>query len=183
MSLLAGLVGQPTPTVGPRRGPTVVACLGLLATALLLAGCGTGGKVAEPSPPATGSAPAPGGDPTGPVAGTGQPGGSGDPSLPGANPVTPQPVEQPRPLPWSSAVPVGDGTSLAVSFALGPPTCSLLGGVRVEESAAAVTVTLTVGQRPGADCSGPQPAIAFPAVTTVHLAAALAGRRVVDGAR
>jgi hypothetical protein len=177
-----------TPTVGPRCGPTVVARCGLLAGLLLLAGCGSGGAVAQPPPPDTAPAPTtpppgPAAAPTAPVAGTGAPTGTGTRDLPGPNAVVPEPVVQPRSLPWSGAAPVGDGTSLALTFGLGPPPCSVLGGVRLQESSAQVTVTLTVGRRPGADCSGPQPALAFPAVTTVHLSAPLGGRPVVDGAR
>jgi hypothetical protein len=160
-----------------------VARVGTLAALLLLAGCGSGGPVAQPPPPATGPAPTgTGSAPTAPVTGSGTPGGGG-PALPGPNPLTPQPVVQPRSLPWSGVSPLGDGRSLAVTFGLGPPPCAVLGGVRVEESATQVTITLTVGRQPGADCSGPQPAIAMEAVTTVRLAAPLAGRPVVDGAR
>ena len=59
----------------------------------------------------------------------------------------------------------------------------MLGRVDLKETADAVTVTLWVGRRPGADCSGPQAGLGFPIVTAVDLHAPLAHRAVHDGAR
>ena len=182
------MTSRPNPVAGPRRGPATgarpAASLAGLLGLVLLTGCGAAGETAAPPPPATGLPSPHSGAPTDPVTGGGQSGGSGDPALPGDNPVTPQPVRSGRPLAWSTALPTGDGTALEVRFGLGPPPCSVLGAVRTAESADhGDGDTLSVGQQPGADCSGPQPAIAFPAVTTVRLAAPLAGRTVVDGAR
>jgi hypothetical protein len=97
--------------------------------------------------------------------------------------VTPNPsAVDLAPARWNRVQPAADGRSLTVYFTLGPPPCSVLGRVDTKDAADKVTVTLQVGRLPGADCSGPQPMIAFPQSVVVKLSSPLGNRTVVDGA-
>ena len=100
------------------------------------------------------------------------------------NEVTPEAAVDLHREPWTRVDPIARGRRLRVyaTFTGGPP-CAVLGRVDVKETADAVTVTLWVGKRPGADCSGPQAGLGFPIVTTVDLKTPLGRRQVRDGAR
>jgi hypothetical protein len=103
--------------------------------------------------------------------------------IPQPSEVSPDPsVVDLAPERWHRVRPAPDGRSLTVFFALGPRPCSVLGRVDTEESADVVKVTLQVGKLPDADCSGPQPMIAFRQAVTVQLSSPLGNRTVVDGA-
>ena len=100
------------------------------------------------------------------------------------NEVIPEAAVDLRKVPWTRVEPAAGGHRLRVFATLtGGPPCSVLGRVDLKETADAVTVTLWVGRRPGADCSGPQAGLGFPIVTAVDLHAPLAHRAVHDGAR
>ena len=87
-----------------------------------------------------------------------------------------------RPVKWTKYE-AGPGPQLQVHYTVGGlPQCNLLGRVDVAETATAVTVTVQVGQAPGADCGGIQPMIAVSYVTTVTLLQPLGTRTVTDGA-
>ncbi|NUR57161.1 MAG: hypothetical protein HOV87_00380 [Catenulispora sp.] len=87
-----------------------------------------------------------------------------------------------RPIKWTKYE-AGPGAQLQVHYTVGGLSqCNLLGRVDVVETATAVTVTVQVGQAPGADCGGVQPNIAASYVTTVTLRQPLGTRTVADGA-
>ncbi|GAA3436723.1 hypothetical protein [Kutzneria kofuensis] len=141
------------------------AALGLL---LLLAGCGAANtgvgngasQVTSTSlPPPTGAAPI------------------------GPNRATPDPtVVELRKTRFDRAA-AGTGNELVVQYtAGGRADCSKLGRVDVVEADDAVTVTVLLGQVPGADCGGEQPMIAATFETTVTLKAPLGSRQIRDGA-
>jgi hypothetical protein len=160
---------------GRRRGLLVAHVISATLGVILMAGCGSDGEpepvVPRPAPPNVG-APAPH------TSESGAPG-----QLPTSGEVTPDPrVVELVPKRWNRVEPAPDGRSLTVDFTVGMPPCSVLGRVDKTETADTVTVTLQVGQLPGADCSGPQPLIASPQTVVVALDSPLAGRRVVDGA-
>jgi hypothetical protein len=98
------------------------------------------------------------------------------------NEVTPEAAVDLRKVPWTRVEPGADALRVYATLTGGPP-CAVLGRVDVKETADSVTVTLWVGKRPGADCSGPQAGLGFPMVTTVDLKAPLGQRKVRDGAR
>jgi hypothetical protein len=98
------------------------------------------------------------------------------------NEVAPEPAVDLRKVPWTRTEPTAHGLRVYATLTGGAP-CAVLGRVDVKETAHAVTVTLWVGKRPGADCSGPQTGVGFPIVTTVDLKAPLGKRAVHDGAR
>lgn len=99
------------------------------------------------------------------------------------NQVTPERAVDLHPEPWTSVDSSPDSRRLRIHATLGGPPCSVLGRVDVRETDEAVTVTLWVGRRPDADCSGPQRAIGFPIVVTVDLKEPLDRRPIRDGAR
>lgn len=133
------------------------------------AGCATSSAV--PSGPHTGvvsSGPLP--DPTGSL-------------TPSPNQVSPEPAVDLHRERWAAVTPVPGVAALAVHGTLsGGPPCAVLGRVDVEERTDQVVVTVWVGRRPDADCSGPQPDLGFPYVTTVSLHEPLGRRSVRDGA-
>ncbi|EWM09810.1 hypothetical protein [Kutzneria sp. 744] len=139
------------------------AALGLL---LLLACCGT----AQP------------GSGNGAVTSTSLPMPTGDFPT-GLNHATPDPtVVELRPTRFDRAT-AGDGDNLVVQYtAGGRAECAKLGRVDVAETDDAVTVTVRLGQAPGAKCGGEQPMIAATFETTVTLKAPLGARQVRDGA-
>ncbi|MEV6608069.1 hypothetical protein [Kutzneria sp. NPDC051319] len=143
----------------------VGAALGLL---LLLAGCGT-------AQPGAGSG-------AGDVTSTSLPMPTGDFPT-GLNHATPDPtVVELRPTRFDRAT-AGDGDNLVVQYtAGGRAECAKLGRVDVAETGDAVTVTVRLGQVPGAKCGGEQPMIAATFETTVTLKAPLGDRQVRDGA-
>jgi len=98
------------------------------------------------------------------------------------NEVTPEAAVDLRKVPWTRVEPGPDALRVYATLTGGPP-CAVLGRVDVKETADAVTVTLWVGKRPGADCSGPQTGLGYPIATTVDLKAPLGQREVRDGAR
>jgi hypothetical protein len=99
------------------------------------------------------------------------------------NQMAPEPAVGLRPLAWTRTEPVGRGRRLRVYATLGGgPPCTVLGRVDAEETAAAVTITLWTGRRPGARCDGPRAAVALPIVVTVDLREPLGRRAVRDGA-
>jgi hypothetical protein len=97
------------------------------------------------------------------------------------NEVTPERAVDLHAEPWSSVESSAGSNRLRIHSALGGPPCSVLGRVEVHETDRDVTVTLWVGRRPDADCSGPQRAIALP-IVTVELEKPLDDRAVRDGA-
>jgi hypothetical protein len=100
------------------------------------------------------------------------------------NEVTAEPAVDLRAQPWTSVESSADSRRLRIHATLdGGPPCTVLGRVDVREADDAITVTLRVGRRPDADCSGPQRAIASPIVVTVELKEPLGRRAVRDGAR
>lgn len=140
----------------------------MLGILVLAAACGT---------PHTGA----GGTGGGQVTSTSLPSGQSPPT--GANQARPDgSVVNVRKLKWSRATP-GPGNQLTVGYTVGGLVdCSKLNRVDVAETAQTVTVTVLVGQTPGAKCDGPQPMIAAEFETTVTLKAPLGGRTVADGA-
>lgn len=101
-----------------------------------------------------------------------------------ANSVTPMPeaVRQ-EPARWARVDPVpGSASVLVYGTVTGGAPCQVVGRVEVRESASTVVVTVNVGALPGADCSGPQPQVAFPYVVEVALREPLGARVVQDGA-
>jgi hypothetical protein len=101
----------------------------------------------------------------------------------GMNRATPDPAAVELRKTRFDQVTAGSGTELVVQYtAAGRPDCAKLGRVDVVESTDAVTVTVLLGQAPGADCGGPQPMIAATFQTTVDLKAPLGARPVRDGA-
>ncbi|MFC0430616.1 hypothetical protein [Kutzneria buriramensis] len=148
--------------------------LGLLVTATA---CGTAanGNVSDPGPAMSTSSPPTGG----PATSTGVSGPVGQPNV--ARPDA-RVIDQ-RPLRWSRAE-AGDGPQLVIHYTTaGLARCSTLGRVDVAETTSTVTVTVLVGQLPGANCAGDQPQLAAQFVTTVTLQRPLGARTVVDGAR
>ena len=93
--------------------------------------------------------------------------------------VTPQPgLQDVTPLAWIKAIPSSDGKTLTVTFWGGP--CMGIDHVGVDDSPAAVTVTLYQGTPPslvGSAC----PEIAMLMAVRVGLPSPLSGRTVVDG--
>ncbi|MGL5828064.1 MAG: hypothetical protein ACRC0L_00665, partial [Angustibacter sp.] len=83
-------------------------------------------------------------------------------------------------LAWGTAVPVSGRNQLLVGFTTDGSDCQVLGRATAVETERTVTVTLLVGELPGVDCSGPRPAIAFPAEVVIDLRAPLADRSVVQ---
>lgn len=101
-----------------------------------------------------------------------------------ANEVVPEPAVDLVRAPWQDVEPVPGSAELLVHGTLsGGPPCAVLGRVDVAEEAASVTVTVWVGRREDADCSGPQPDLGYPYVTRVRLAEPLGSRKLQDGAR
>ena len=85
-----------------------------------------------------------------------------------------------RPVRWSRAD-AGPGSQVRIQYTVGGLSqCSMLGRVDVAETATTVTVTVRVGQAPGASCDGPQPMIAATYETTVTLREPLGTRTVKD---
>ncbi len=115
---------------------------------------------------------------SGPMSAT--PTGSGT----GPNEIRPEAAVGLVRAPWQDVEPVPGSAELLVHGTLtGGPPCAVLGRVDVVEAAGSVTVTVWVGQREGADCSGPQPDLGYPYLTRVRLAEPLGARRLQDGAR
>jgi len=101
----------------------------------------------------------------------------------GMNHATPDPAAVELKKTRFDQATAGSGNELVVQYtAGGRPDCAKLGRVDVVESTDAVTVTVLLGQTPGADCTGPQPMIAATFQTTVTLKAPLGARPVRDGA-
>jgi hypothetical protein len=142
----------------------VGAALGLL---LLLAGCGAAHS-------GTGSG-------ASDVTSTSLPMLSGDGPI-GLNHATPDPaVVELRKTRFDRAT-AGSGNELVVQYtAGGRAECAKLGRVDVAETDDVVTVTVLLGQTPGANCGGEQPMIAATFETTVTLKAPLGSRQVRDG--
>lgn len=115
------------------------------------------------------------------ISSSGSPDHSGPPPT-GANQVSPDPrAVDLRPVPFDGAQ-AGAGRELVVHYTItGRPQCSMLGKVKVAETATEVQVTLMVGRQLGADCHGPQPQLAAPMVTVVTLSAPLGTRHIRDG--
>jgi hypothetical protein len=166
--------------VGPRRrGPTpalrlaaviALGALGAVAVTVAVAmSSDTPDRGAPPFLPPSAPPPAPGGHERPPSM---QP-----------NVVRPEPAVGMRPQRWTRADASAGGKRLRIQTVLtGGPPCAVLGRVDVEESAAAVVVTLWVGRRRGAQCPEARPLIGFPIEVVVELDSPL-GRRVVrDGA-
>ena len=87
-----------------------------------------------------------------------------------------------RPIKWTRAE-AGDGRQLLIHYtSSGRSECNALGRVDITETTNAVTVSVLVGQLPGADCAGVQPMLAAPFATTVTLREPLGTRAVMDGA-
>jgi hypothetical protein len=108
--------------------------------------------------------------------------GSGGPPAGSPNQVSPDPrAVDLRPARFDRAL-AGTGHKLVVHYTItGRPQCSLLGEVRVAETATEVQVTLMLGRQPGADCAGPQPQLAASMMTVVTLGGPLGARQVRDG--
>jgi hypothetical protein len=86
-----------------------------------------------------------------------------------------------RPHAFERATPLGDGTTLRVSFWGGVAPCFVLGRAELEEAADSVTVTLFAGADPAQrDVACIEIAVYMAA--DLSLAAPLAGRTVRDGA-
>jgi hypothetical protein len=121
--------------------------------------------------------PAPGGDIESQDFGCQQP-----PKPSGAELVTPQPgMANVRARPWDEAEPVGDGSTLRITYTSGVAPCNVLDHVEVEEGPEAVTVTLYEGSdpaQPDAVCIE----IAKTKAVEVALSQPLGDREVVDGA-
>jgi hypothetical protein len=99
------------------------------------------------------------------------------------NEVAPEPAVDLRPVRWTRAEPIDGERRLRIYATLtGGPPCAVVGRVDVRETADAVTVTLWVGRRPDARCSGPQRAVGFPIAVAVDLRAPLGRRAIRDGA-
>jgi hypothetical protein len=109
---------------------------------------------------------------------------SGSPgTFPPPNTVVPEPAVQLRRERWTQVVPVPGTNQIEVSGTMtGGPPCAVLGRIDVEEEGKQVTVTVWVGRRADAECSGPQPGLGYPYVTTVTLREPLGQRPVLDGA-
>jgi hypothetical protein len=128
----------------------------------------------------------PGGAPSGPPSSgpvSSGPISPGPPASPGPPLIMPTPAENIRPVRWNrvEAVPGGNDVLVHGTMTPGPP-CAVLAKIDVRETTSTVTITVWVGQQPGADCTGPQPQVAMPFVTRVRLSSPLAQRRAVDGA-
>ena len=160
-----------------RRTLTTLAVLAALAVVVVaVGGCSGPRAAAVPGGPATS-----GGD--GVVSSGPMPPVSAAPSET-ATEVVPEPAEDLVAVRWHRAEPVGGRAELLVRGTLtGGPPCAVVSRVDVAEASTVVTVTVWVGRRPGADCSGPQVEVGFPYVTRVALAAPLGTREVRDGAR
>lgn len=158
----------PASTAARRRRLPV---LGLAPLALMLLAACTGGPAASPSGPASGGVVS-----SGPL-----PPPSGDPAAP--NPVTTEPVKDAVKQAFTRAEGVPGSPVVRVEGLLTPgPPCAVIGRADVVETNTRVTITLWVGARPDADCSGPQKMVQFPFVLDVPLKEPLGGRTVVDGA-
>ncbi|GGO13810.1 hypothetical protein GCM10010116_27870 [Microbispora rosea subsp. aerata] len=127
----------------------------------------------------------PEGTPSGADAGPGTPVSASPSGAPSGAPSPATPVGDtlnPRPVPWESATPAGDGRTLDIVWWSGVEPCNVLDRVDVTETAREVTVTLYEGQdrrSPDAVCI----AIAIQKTTKVRLKAPLGERKVVDGAK
>jgi hypothetical protein len=108
-------------------------------------------------------------------------------------PATPPPTQPNQAYPDSTAISLrsikwdqveaGDGRQLLIRYtATGRSECNVLGRVDITETVDVVTVTVLVGQLPGANCGGAQPMLAAPSVTTVTLREPLGTRTARDGA-
>jgi hypothetical protein len=87
-----------------------------------------------------------------------------------------------HPVRWDR-VQAGAGRQVLIYYTVGGVReCGLLGRVEVAETATSVTLTVLLGQAPGADCTGPQPMIAATYVTAVTLAQPFGTRIARDGA-
>ena len=109
---------------------------------------------------------------------------SGTPTTsPPSNTMVPEPAVELHRERWTQVAPVPGTKQIQVSGILtGGPPCAVLGRIDVQEKGKQVTVTVWVGRRAGAECSGPQPALGYPYVTTVTLREPLGQRTVRDGA-
>jgi hypothetical protein len=164
------------PTAALQAAATTALALGAVVVLAVLAGCGGSDG------PEAGAAPTSPTTPTVPPQTVPPPAGKLPPSMQ-PNEVSPEDAVDLRTLPWTSAEPVEGGRQLRVLASLdGGPPCTVLARVDLEEGADEVTVTLWVGRRPDADCSGERPALGFPAVTSVDLSSPLGRRGVRDGA-
>jgi hypothetical protein len=170
-------------------------------TSISVSGQG-GSGIAMPGPVGSGAAmPGPGGSdaglpgPGGSGAGLSGPAGSGtglpgpagsDGGLPPAmRPNVARPdarATELKAVRWAR-IEAAAGRDVLVHYTMtGRGDCAALGRVDVVETDTAVTVTVWLGRLLGADCDGPQPAIAAAMTTTVTLARPLANRPVHDGA-
>src|SRR4051794_29547984 len=86
-----------------------------------------------------------------------------------ANVLAPESAVGLRRHPWRSVDPVPGGSEILVHGTLsGGPPCAVLGRVDVAESKDEILLTVWIGRRKGADCSGPQQELAYPFVTRVR---------------
>ncbi len=100
--------------------------------------------------------------------------------LPGANRVQPDPkAVKLQPFAWATALPVSGKNQVRVLFTTDGSDCQVLGKATTAETAQTITITLMVGELPGVDCSGPRPAIAFPAEVIVDVQGPVAGRKIL----
>ena len=111
------------------------------------------------------------------------PPGGVNPQATTPNVVSPEPAVGLRRERWTRVEPVaGAPEALVYATLSGAPPCTVLGKVEVTEAKDQVTITLWVGQRPGAQCGGGQTQLGYPLVTRVRLATAIGQRNVRDGA-
>ncbi|WP_283139801.1 hypothetical protein [Rhizohabitans arisaemae] len=100
---------------------------------------------------------------------------------PAASPVEPRGgTTTPQPVRWTSAVPVGDGRTLRVTWTSGVEPCYTLDRVNVVEDDRTVEVTVWEGQDSRVQnvaCID----IAVAKTTTIRLDAPLGNRTVIDG--
>ncbi len=137
---------------------------------------------AEVPPPPPGAAPEPTCVPALPEQPTGEAPTCEPGTAPGPEVVVPQPgAVGAKPIPWESAMPIGDGSALLVSFYSGVAPCTVLARADVVETPEDVTVTLQVGSAPGSERQVCIEIAQYQAVE-VDLAAPLGDREVVDGA-
>jgi len=90
-------------------------------------------------------------------------------------------MENVRPLPWETAEPIGDGTTLRVSYWSGVAPCAVLDRAEATETGDEVIVTLFQGSDPRTRNQVCIEIAEYQAVD-VALDAPLDGRTVVDGA-
>ncbi|HEY5820466.1 MAG TPA: hypothetical protein VIT20_00730 [Propionibacteriaceae bacterium] len=135
------------------------------------------------SGPSNASPAAPTSDPTGVVSSGPMPAPTGPAPTPGTNSISPEPAVDLRKERWTEASPVTDSALVRVQGNLtGGPPCAVIGKVDVSETASDVTITVWVGRRADADCSGPQPDLGYPYAMDVALDEPLGQRTVRDGA-